>query len=76
MWFSSLPAYGPKKEYADIRQVARPRDVYNYDKPSADSERYLGVGNASLKSRSIKGTFVPGHLLGNNVYGVLRVGIW
>lgn len=55
-----------QKNYRDFRRVDRPADVVSTDKPAADTNRYLELGNNIMTADLTKGKWQPGQLIGKD----------
>ncbi|RFU73324.1 hypothetical protein TARUN_8932 [Trichoderma arundinaceum] len=64
--------YAPKppldiyKNYNDYRPVDRPTDVISFDKPAADTDRFLERGNKFVSAVMTNNDWRPGQLFGQN----------
>ncbi|KAL7913143.1 hypothetical protein GGI35DRAFT_491378 [Trichoderma velutinum] len=61
-----MDAQGWEVNYHDYRPVDRPADVISFDKPAADTDRFLERGNKFVSAFMTKNNWRPGQLVGQN----------
>ncbi|WYZ35849.1 hypothetical protein EsH8_X_000496 [Colletotrichum jinshuiense] len=66
VWYAPSPPLDIENNYKDTRTVDRPVDVVSYDRPTADTMRYLEHGNNLISSAMTDGNWRPGQLIGKN----------